>query len=155
MIIGCERLVSFLLTLHAIYEDMKGFSGGSEVKNPPDNAGESGWIPGLGRSIRGGNGNSLQHSFLGNPMETEKPGGLQFVGSQRVGHALVTKQQQHEDVNYIKVCSVDDLENVDGISGEKEDSRTNRFKKEDCVLGFGPTGLEIIVMNQLCWWISR
>ena len=58
-------------------------------------------------------------------------------------------------MNYIKVCSLDDWENVDGIGGEKEDSRINRFKREDCVLGFGPTGLEIIVMNQLCWWVSR
>ena len=28
-------------------------------------------------------------------MEREKPGGLQSVGSQRVRHNLVTKQQQH------------------------------------------------------------
>ena len=61
--------MSFLPTLHAIFEDMKGFSGGSAVKNPPDNAGESGSISGLGRSNRGGNGNSLQLSLLGNPME--------------------------------------------------------------------------------------
>ena len=26
---------------------------------------------------------------------TEEPGGLQFMGLQRVGHILVTKQQQH------------------------------------------------------------
>ena len=29
---------------------MEGFPGGSEVKNPPDNAGDTGLIPGLGRS---------------------------------------------------------------------------------------------------------
>ena len=74
------------------------------------------------------------------------------MGSQRIGHDLVTKQQQY--VNYIKVCSLGDWKNIDGIGGEKEDSRTNRFKREDCVLGFGPTGLEIIVMNQLCCWVS-
>ena len=36
------------------------------VKNPPANAGESGSIPGLGRSPRGGNGNPLQYSCLEN-----------------------------------------------------------------------------------------
>ena len=43
------------------------FSGGSVVKNPPANAedtGDSGSIPGLGRSPGGGNGNSLQYSCL-------------------------------------------------------------------------------------------
>ena len=36
------------------------------VKNPPANAGdvrEEGWIPGLGRSPEGGNGNPLQYSW--------------------------------------------------------------------------------------------
>ena len=45
----------------------QGFPGGSVVKNPPANAGDtgdSGSIPGLGRSPGGGNGNSLQYSCL-------------------------------------------------------------------------------------------
>ena len=46
-----------------------GFPGGSEVKNPPANAGELGSIPGSGRSPREGNGNPLQYSCLGNPMD--------------------------------------------------------------------------------------
>ena len=37
-----------------------GFPGGLVVKNLPADAGEVGSIPGLGRSPRGGNGNSLQ-----------------------------------------------------------------------------------------------
>ena len=43
------------------------FSGGSVVKNLPGNAedtGDSGSIPGSGRSPGGGNGNSLQYSCL-------------------------------------------------------------------------------------------
>ena len=32
------------------------------------NAADMGWIPGLGRSPRGGNGNPLQYSCLRNPM---------------------------------------------------------------------------------------
>ena len=31
-------------------QDLKGFPGGSVVKNPPANAGDMGSIPGLGRS---------------------------------------------------------------------------------------------------------
>ena len=46
-----------------------GFAGGSVVKNPPANAGDAGSIPELGRSPGEGNGNSLQYSCLGNPME--------------------------------------------------------------------------------------
>ena len=45
-----------------------GFPGGSVVKNPPANAGDTGLIPGLGRFPGGGNGNPLQYSCLGNPM---------------------------------------------------------------------------------------
>ena len=36
-----------------------GFPGGAVVKNPPANAGDSGLIPGLGRSSGEGNGNPL------------------------------------------------------------------------------------------------
>ena len=42
---------------------------GSEVKNPPTNAGDTGSIPGSGRSSGEGNGNPLQYSCLENPMD--------------------------------------------------------------------------------------
>ena len=41
----------------------------SVVKNSPANAGDMGLIPGLARSPREGNCNSLQFSGLGNPMD--------------------------------------------------------------------------------------
>ena len=47
----------------------KGFPGGSEVKNPPANAGDLGSIPGLGRSPGVGNGNPLQYSCQENPTD--------------------------------------------------------------------------------------
>ena len=50
---------------------VKGFPGGSVVKNLPANAGDMGLIPGLGRSPGEGNGNPLQYSCLGNPMDRE------------------------------------------------------------------------------------
>ena len=47
-----------------------GFPPGSLVKNPPATAGDVGSIPGrLGRFPEGGNGNPLQYSWLGNPMD--------------------------------------------------------------------------------------
>ena len=55
------------------------------VKHLPANAGDTGSIPGPGRSTGEGNGYLLQYSCLGNPMVVE-PGGLQSVGSQRAGH---------------------------------------------------------------------
>ena len=39
------------------------------VKNAPSNAKGMGLIPGSGRSPGGGNGNPLQDSCLGNPMD--------------------------------------------------------------------------------------
>ena len=42
------------------------------VENPPANVGDtrdSGSIPGLGRPLGEGNGNPLQYSWLGNPMD--------------------------------------------------------------------------------------
>ena len=45
------------------------FPGGSMVKNPPANARHTGSIPESGRSPGEGNGNPLQYSCLGNPMD--------------------------------------------------------------------------------------
>ena len=39
------------------------------AKNPPVNAGDAGPIPGMERSLGEGNGNLLQYSCLGNPMD--------------------------------------------------------------------------------------
>ena len=49
-----------------------GFSGGAVAKNSPANAGDArdmGSIPGWGRSPGEGNGNPLQYSYLGNPID--------------------------------------------------------------------------------------
>ena len=64
------------------------------VKNPSANAGDMSLIPGSGRSPGEVNGNTLLYSCQGNPMDRGLPGGLQSMGSQRVGHNLVTKKQQ-------------------------------------------------------------
>ena len=60
------------------------FSSGSVVKNPLANAGDAGSIP------REGNGNPLQYSCLGNPMDR----GACPWGRKRVRRNLATKRQQ-------------------------------------------------------------
>ena len=46
-----------------------GFCGGLVVKNPPANAGDVDLIHWSGRSAGEGNGNPLQYSCLGHPMD--------------------------------------------------------------------------------------
>ena len=70
------------------YEELKhcgGFSGGWEGKESACSEGDPGWIPGSGRSPGGGRGNLLSILAWRIPW-TKEPGGLQFMGSQRVGH---------------------------------------------------------------------
>ena len=75
------------------------------VKNPP--AMQETWVPSLlgGRFPGGGHGNPLQYSYLENgdsqtDRQTEEDGGLQSMGSQRVGHNQATKHTAH--VNCLK-----------------------------------------------------
>ena len=63
------------------------------VKNLPANARHVGSIPGSGRLPGEGNGNPLQYSCLGSPTD-RGAWRATSMGSQRVGHDLVTKQQQ-------------------------------------------------------------
>ena len=58
------------------------FPDGSVVKNPPANVGDSGLIPGSGRSSREGNGNPFQYACLENSMD-RGVWWLQYMGSQR------------------------------------------------------------------------
>ena len=48
-----------------------GFRDGTATKESAWNAGDTGSVPGSGRSPRGGNGNPLQYSCLKNPMDRE------------------------------------------------------------------------------------
>ena len=66
------------------FNDRPGSSGGSDGQESASNAGDLGSNPGLGRSPGGGNGNSLQYSYLENPID--KPGEVLSMGWQRVGH---------------------------------------------------------------------
>ena len=82
-----------------IVETDMGFPSGSVVKNLPadvGDAGDLGSIPGLRRSPGEGNGNPLQYACQEIPW-TAKSGGLQSLGSQRVGHDWAI-QQQHVEI---------------------------------------------------------
>ena len=52
-----------------MYSFIPDFPGGSDGKASACNAGDTGSIPGLGRSPGEGNGNPLQHSCLENSMD--------------------------------------------------------------------------------------
>ena len=67
---------------------VKNSSGGSGVKNPPANAGDTGeasLIPGSGRPPGEGNGNPLQYPCWEIPW-TEEPQGLQSMELEKAGH---------------------------------------------------------------------
>ena len=59
-----------LVFFFSIKKDFVGaYIGSSGVKNPPANAGDTGSIPGSGRSPGEGNGYPLQYSCLENPTD--------------------------------------------------------------------------------------
>ena len=75
----------------------KVFLGGLLVKTLPANAGNTGLIPGLGRSPGEGNGNPLQYFCLGNTMDRNTMDNYSLLGyspwdHKRFGHDLVAKQ---------------------------------------------------------------
>ena len=99
---GRLNLVSCSILFATIYFALLssvGLPADSMVKNPPANAGDAGFVPGLGRSPVG---NHLENEMVTHsgilawkiPRRAE-PGGLQSMESQRVGHNLSTEQQQH------------------------------------------------------------
>ena len=79
-----------------------GLAGGSVGKESVCNVGDLGSIPGLGRSPEEGNSNPLQYFCLENPW-TEEPGGLQSMGSQRVGYNLATKTHIYVNATF-SIC---------------------------------------------------
>ena len=81
---GCEVLELTML----------GLKGLPWWQNLSAKAGDEGLVPGLARSPREGNGNPLPYSGWGNPMDRGTWWATDHGVAQRVGHSLVTKQQQ-------------------------------------------------------------
>ena len=63
------------------------------VKNLPVDAGNAGLIPGSGRASGEGNGNPLQYSYLGNPMDRGSWRAT-VKGVANFEHSLATEEQQ-------------------------------------------------------------
>ena len=57
------------MRINTYLDYVRGFLGASVVKNLPADAGNTGLIPGLGKSPEVENGNPLQCPCLGNPMD--------------------------------------------------------------------------------------
>ena len=97
-------IISFLFFKLAIYWSFFSFSispiifnnmpGGTVVKNPPADAGDTGPIPGLERSPGEGNGKPLQ--YTGKSHGQRRLSGCCPWGCKRVKHDLATKQQQQK-----------------------------------------------------------
>ena len=87
------QFVGFIYTLS--------FPHGSVVRNPPANAGDVVSISGLERSSGEGNGNSLQYSCLGNPMD-RGAWGATVHGVARVGH---DRRDFHLDLHLPWTCT--------------------------------------------------
>ena len=68
-----------------MFSRIMGFPGGSDGKASACKVGDLGSIPESGRTPGEGSGNLLQYSCWKIPWMKE-PGGLQSMGSQRVGH---------------------------------------------------------------------
>ena len=79
-----------------------GFSGGSVVKNPPANAGDTDLILGLGRSPEEGNGKPLQYSCLGNPTDR----GTWWSIVQKVAKELDTTEKLNLLIRHLALVSL-------------------------------------------------
>ena len=75
---------------------MKGFPGGSVVKNSPANAGDMGFIPGLGRSLGEGKGYPLQYSSLENSKDC-------------IVHGVAKSQTQLSDFHFTSLHEAFDI----------------------------------------------
>ena len=94
--------------IYQVLTILRDFPGSSVVKNPPANVGDvgdSGSIPGSGRSPGGGNGTPLQYTCLENPMDR---------GAWRTAVHRVTKSRtplnEYAHPYHIKVGTVPDQE---------------------------------------------
>ena len=94
-----EKRMIFLnlfIWINYFYEQLNKTScpSDSEVKNLPGNARDMSSIPGFRRSPGEGNGNPLQYSCLGNPMNRGAWWATVYGVAKIIRYDLVTKQQQ-------------------------------------------------------------
>ena len=93
-----KAIIMLLINSHIASSTLSmGFLGGNLPANAGD-AGDTGLIPGLGRSPGGGNGNLLQYSCLGNLLDREASWAT-VHGVRKTEHALTrsTCTQTHRE----------------------------------------------------------
>jgi len=117
------------------------FPGGSDGKESACSSADPGSILGSGRSPGKGNSYPLQYSCLENSMDREEPGGLQSMGSRRVGHDWMTNtftvfqgaripqasQTKNQNRNNIAINS------IKTINGPHKKSSKNNKNKKQCL----------------------
>ena len=101
----------------------------SQVKNLPANAGDENSVPGSGRSPRERNGNWLQFSCLGNPME--RAAWRATVHRVKNGKDLATKQPQFTTALYLA------KQYLSNLSMEKD------FRQITEILALGDIGYDV------------
>ena len=84
-ILCSHKYTRVFICILSVYVSIKGFPGGSAVKNPPVNERDLDSIPESGRTPGEENGNPLQYSCLEKSHGTEESSRLQSMRSQRVG----------------------------------------------------------------------
>ena len=96
------RALRVLLQSNVSLGVSRGFPGSSDGKNAAYKAGDLGSIPGSGRSPGGRNGYHFSTLAWRIPW-TEEPGGLESMGSQRIGHGWQTNTNTGDQLVVYKV----------------------------------------------------
>ena len=113
-----------------------GFPGGSMEKNPPDNAGDMGSIPGPWRLLGEGNGDPLQYSCLGNPMDRGRSQvGYSPWGHKRVGHNQWLSTNTHFTTIHMYKCILSNSLNNLNISFKR--FHVSKHQGKICIKNWG------------------
>ena len=104
--------------------------GGSDGKASACNAGDLGSIPGLGRSPREGNGNSLQYSCLENSMDRET--------LSATVHGVAKSRTRLSNFTSWFLCTV-----LKDLPDRKKEGGKLRFEKKQSLAQLDPPGLRV------------
>ena len=95
-----RNYLTIAMGIHEDADQIKGFTGGSEAKNPSANARDADSISGSGRSPGEENGKPLQYSCLENPTHRGAWQATVRGGHKRVGHDLAAEHAHKMQTKY-------------------------------------------------------